>query len=293
MVDNIIATVTKKNRIKRAVFLIIGALIMGYCYNAFILPNHLVYGGLSGFSIFLEAVTGIKATTFLNVGTYALLIISLLIVGWKKTSYGLIGFFAYTIAINITSPLANIFHLECDSFLLKCVLVGCIEGIGMGLIYKAGFNTAGSDTVIDIFVHILKKPIKNISNILNGLIILSGYTQFGLESSVYAFLYLMVINIVADYILLGNKFNRLCYISGHNIKAMEDYISNELNMGYTLINSTNGIGFLNRPIILVFLPADKYDLLKNKVKSIDKHAQIISAECYTVEGGRINHLLKV
>ncbi len=293
MVDNIIDAVTKKNRIKRIVFLVVGALIMGYCYNAFILPNHLVYGGLSGFSIFLEAITGIKATTFLNIGTYALLVVSLLVVGWKRTSYGLIGFFAYTMAINITAPFADVFHLTCDSFMLKCILVACFEGIGMGLVYKAGFNTAGSDTIIDICVHIMKKPIKNVSNILNGLIILAGFTQFGLSSSVYAFIYLLTINIVADYVLLGNKFNRLCYISGHNLKEMEEYIAHELKMGYTLINSTNGIGFLNRPIILVFLPADRYDQLKNKVKSIDKHAQIISAECYTVEGGKINHLLKV
>ena len=72
MVDKAIEAVTKKHRIKRIIFLVIGAAIMGFCYNAFILPNHLVYGGLSGFSIFLEAITGIKATTFLNVGTYAL-----------------------------------------------------------------------------------------------------------------------------------------------------------------------------------------------------------------------------
>lgn len=293
MVDKAIEAVTKKHRIKRLCFLIIGSFIMGYCYNAFILPNHLVYGGLSGFSIFLEAITGIKATIFLNVGTYALLIFSLIVVGWKRTSYGLIGFFAYTMSINITAPFATMFHLTCDSFLLKCLLVAGIDGIGIGLVYKAGFNTAGSDTVIDICSHFLKKPIKNISNILNGLIILAGFTQFGLSTSIYAFIYLLTINLVSDYVLLGNKLHRLCFISGHHLKDMEEYISKDMNIGYTLINSTNGIGFLNRPIIMVVLPSDRFEVLKNKVKSIDKHAHIISTECYTIEGGKTNHLLKV
>ena len=293
MVDKAIEAVTKKHRLKRVLFLVIGAFIMGYCYNAFILPNHLVYGGLSGFAIFLEAITGIKATLILNVGTYALLVVSLIFVGWKRTSYGLIGFFAYTMAINVTAPFADSFHLTCDSFLLKCVLVAGVEGIGMGLVYKAGFNTAGSDTVVDICTHFLKKPIKNVSTILNGIIILCGFTQFGLASSVYAFIYLLTINIVADYVLLGNRMHRLCFISGHHINLMEDFIAKEMKMGYTLINSTNGIGFLNRSIIMVVLPSDRFGILKNKIKSIDKHAHIIAAECYTIEGGKTNHLLRV
>jgi len=293
MVDKAIEAVTKKHRLKRVLFLVIGAFIMGYCYNAFILPNHLVYGGLSGFAIFLEAITGIKATLILNVGTYALLVVSLIFVGWKRTSYGLIGFFAYTMAINVTAPFANSFHLTCDSFLLKCVLVAGVEGIGMGLVYKAGFNTAGSDTVIDICTHFLKKPIKNVSTILNGIIILCGFTQFGLASSVYAFIYLLTINIVADYVLLGNRMHRLCFISGHHINLMEEFIAKEMKMGYTLINSTNGIGFLNRSIIMVVLPSDRFGILKNKIKSIDKHAHIVAAECYTIEGGKTNHLLRV
>lgn len=293
MVDKAIEAVTKKHRLKRVLFLLVGAFIMGYCYNAFILPNHLVYGGLSGFSIFLEAITGIKATLILNVGTYALLVVSLLVVGWKRTSYGLIGFFAYTMAINITAPFAQSFQLTCDSFLLKCLLVAGVEGIAMGLVYKAGFNTAGSDTVIDIISHFIKKPITNVSTILNGLIILCGFTQFGLSSSVYAFIYLLTINIVADYVLLGNKMHRLCFISGHHLKDMEEFIAKDMGMGYTLINSTNGIGFLNRPIIMVVLPSDRFGILKNKIKSIDKHAHIIAAECYTIEGGKTNHLLRV
>ena len=293
MVDKAIEAVTKKHRLKRVLFLVIGAFIMGYCYNAFILPNHLVYGGLSGFAIFLEAITGIKATLILNVGTYALLVVSLIFVGWKRTSYGLIGFFAYTMAINVTAPFANSFHLTCDSFLLKCVLVAGVEGIGMGLVYKAGFNTAGSDTVIDICTHFLKKPIKNVSTILNGIIILCGFTQFGLASSVYAFIYLLTINIVADYVLLGNRMHRLCFISGHHINLMEEFIAKEMKMGYTLINSTNGIGFLNRSIIMVVLPSDRFGILKNKIKSIDKHAHIVATECYTIEGGKTNHLLRV
>jgi uncharacterized membrane-anchored protein YitT (DUF2179 family) len=74
---------------------------------------------------------------------------------------------------------------------------------------------------------------------------------------------------------------------------MEEYIAKDMNMGYTLINSTNGIGFLNRPIIMLVLPSDRFGILKNKIKSIDKHAHIIAAECYTIEGGKTNHLLKV
>ena len=68
MVDKAIEAVTKKHRIKRLCFLIIGAFIMGYCYNAFILPNHLVYGGLSGLSIVTLSI--IFPSSFTNTESY-------------------------------------------------------------------------------------------------------------------------------------------------------------------------------------------------------------------------------
>ena len=54
MKDNIIDTISKKNYIKRYVFLTLGLLISAINYNLFVLPLGIVCGGTSGVATILN-----------------------------------------------------------------------------------------------------------------------------------------------------------------------------------------------------------------------------------------------
>lgn len=291
--DNVLEQITKKNRISRIISLIVGSFIVALIYNSYIVPNNLVYGGVGGLAIIVNNNFDIPTTLFIDIVTIILAIISLILLGIKKTSYTIVGYLAYTIMINLTEPLATYFQIEFDSFLFSVLFHSSLAGLGFGLIYKAGFNTGGSDSIIAIAQKYFKFPTARISNIINGIIIVLGAANFGIIKSIYAIIYLKINNFISDRTILGVSTSKLCFIKSRHIKEVEKLLSDELEVGYTLIDSTNGIGLLKKSIIFCVLPTDRFYDLKRELIKIDKKTEIISNDCYTVEGGKTNKLIKV
>ena len=74
---------------------------------------------------------------------------------------------------------------------------------------------------------------------------------------------------------------------------IEEYLEKELELGYTLLKYTNGIGILQKSIIMCVVPNDRFYELKHHIYSIDKKANLISSDAYSVVGGHTNRLLKI
>lgn len=291
--DNILESITKKNRIARGISLIIGAFIIALIYNSFIVPNNIVYGGIGGIAIIFNKITGFNTTSFINIITILLTIISCFIVGYKKTSYTIFGFLTYAIMVNVTSFISNYFIIKFDSFVFTIIFYGLIAGIGFGLLYRAGFNTGGADTLIVIAQKYFEFPTSKLSNIINGIIIIVGAATFGIVNSIYAVIYLKLINFISDKIILGYSLNKICFIKSKHIKVVEELLTNDLEVGYTLIDSTNGIGIIHKTVIMCVVPTDRFYDFKQELLQIDKRVELISNDCYTVSGGKTNELVSV
>lgn len=291
--ENILVHITKKNRINRFIFLVIGAFIVALIYNCFIVPNNLVFGGIGGLAIIVNKIFGININLFINIVTVALIILSLILMGVKHTSYSIIGFTVYTIMINITSPLSSFINVHFESFLFAVIINSIIMGFGYGLIYRTGFNTGGSDSIVQIIQHFFHLPMGQVSNVINGIIVVIGAVNFGIIKSIYAIIFLKIMNYISDYIILGVSTSKLCYIKTKNTKEVEEYLSNNLSTGYSLIESTNGIGLLRKPVIFIVVPNDYFYHLKEEVLKIDEKAKFISNDCYAVENGHMNKIIKI
>lgn len=292
-VDNILEQVTKRNRIPRVIALLIGTFIIALIYNAFIVPHNIVYGGLGGIAIIVNKLTGLDTTMFYNVVTIILTIISLIILGYKKTSYTIVGFLTYTLMVNVTDPLVSLFQLEFESNLFSILFYAVIDGLGMGLLYKAGFDTGGADTIIAIVQKYFQFPKSQLSNIINGIIVLIGAATFGIIKSIYAIIYLNIINFISDRTILGSSTSKICFIKSRKAAEVEELLTNDLEIGYTLIDSTNGIGILKKVVIMCVIPTDRFYDFKKELILIDKKIEIISNDCYTVIGGKTNKIFNV
>lgn len=290
---NILDKVAVKKLIIKLIYTFTGAFIIGLIYNSFVVENSLVSGGVSGLAIIINEAFGIEETLFINVTTISLLILSLILLGLKKTSDGIIGYAAYAIMLEFTKPLGQYVNLTFDSFLFSVVFYGVLAGVGYGLIYRTGYNTSGSDTVVAICQKYFVFPYAVISNIMNTGIIVLGAMTFGVTKSIYAIVYLFVCNFVTDRIILGSSDSKLCLIKTKKLDELEEFIKDELEIGYTLIESTNGIGLLKKYVVMCIIPSDRFYDLKRELMMIDKKAELICNDCYTVEGGYTNHFMSV
>lgn len=291
--ENILDQIEKHNLALRLFYLMVGTFIIALVYNSFLVSNNLVAGGISGLAILINDLTGIPIVTFINVVSGSLIGLSFILLGYKKTSYAITGFIFYTVMINVTQLFAEQFIFNTSSYLFTTILYAVISGVGSGFIYRTGFNTGGSDSILMISQKYFRFPTPYLSNIINGIIILLGAATFGVVKSIYAIIFLKVSNFVADRIILGTSDSKLCLIKTKKMQELENYITKDLEIGYTLIESTNGVGFLKKHVIMCIIPSDRFYDLRQELILIDKKAELISSDCYTVEGGKTNHVMRV
>lgn len=282
---------TKRNRIPRFIALFFGCFVVALIYNAYSVPNGIVHGGLSGLAIVINKHTGIGIRAFYNTVTIISIIFSIKLLGFKKTSYGLIGYVVYAFCLNITFPIAKYVTFSFDSFLFSTICYAVVYGLGSGLIYRAGFNTAGMDIFILIFQKFLKLPYITFSNTINAIVIILGAITFGIGTSIYAIIFLFVHNFFSNLVLLGSKSSKICWIQTHKQDEVEEYLTKNMKVGYNRMDSTNGVGKLTRRIIMCVVPVEKFLDLKKYLLKLDKKAKLVSADCYTVEGGTTNNLI--
>ena len=293
MIDKIVTYFEQHNIIIRGLALVLGCFICATVYNCFAIPNNIVYGGLGGLSIVVNKVTGMNPILFLNISISISLVLSIFILGFRHTIHSIIGYLTYITMVNITAVIFKDISITFDSFLFTCVCFGMLGGIGSGLIYRSGFDTGGIDTLLTILRDKFKVPFSKVANIINGLIITSGIITFGATKAIYSIITLIIINNVSEAVLIGTSSKKMVFINSRKTHELTKFIERDLDAGYTLLQSTNGIGIFKRTIIMCVIPTYRFYTLKAKVKEIDENATLYSNDCYNVAGGRTNQIVSI
>lgn len=293
MIDKIVTYFEKHNVIVRGIALVLGCFICATVYNCFAIPNSIVYGGLGGLGIVVNKLTGFSPVTFLNVSITCSLVLSIFILGFKHTLHSIVGYITYISMVNLTAILFKDISISFDSFLFTCIFFGLLSGFGSGLIYRSGFDTGGIDTLLTILRDKFKVPFAKVANVINGMIIISGILTFGYIKAIYSIITLIIINNVSDAVVIGLSSKKMVFINSNKTKDLTHFIENDLDAGYTLLQSTNGIGIFRRTIIMCVIPTYRFYTLKAKVKEVDGNALLYSHDCYNVSGGRTNQIIPI
>lgn len=287
----ILTLINKKNRIIRLIAFILACFLAALNYNLFFIPNNLVVGGVSGLAIVVNEVSGLSRILFLNLATIALFVLSLFLLDKKETFKSLFGSLIFNFMVIVTLPISQMITINISSAFMMIFLSAVIAGIGSGTIYKSGFNTGGSDIIINIIHKYLKMPMGKASTLINIFIIGSGFLVFGPTNTLYALFILIVANYITDYILLGIKDSKMCYIKSSKLSDISDCLMNNMNIGITEIASKGGVFSKKDPVLFVIVPSDKYYEFKYLINKIDNKVFILTINCYGVTGGYKKRLI--
>ena len=179
----ILKIVTNKNRIPRTCFMILGIFLLALNYNLFFVRNNLVIGGTSGLAIVFNELFGWNNQIFIYITSFLLLIISFLVLGVKKTKPAVIGSILYPLMITFTTPLSDLLakYIVFEDYITTIACTSIFYGFASGLIYKMGYNTGGSDIIMNIMVKYLHMPEGRATFISNLVIILFGGIVLGIN----------------------------------------------------------------------------------------------------------------
>ncbi len=134
---------TWKSLVKKYLILFLGAFIASIGLEIFLVPNKIIDGGIVGLSIMAGAITGQEYGIFL-----VLFNLPFLYLGYKQigkdfaiaTSVAIVFLSAWTAYFKPVPQLT-------DDLFLAAIFGGIIDGIGVGMIMRAGGSLDGTEIV--------------------------------------------------------------------------------------------------------------------------------------------------
>lgn len=271
-----------KKRIINFIMFITGILIVTITFNTFCLPKNIVIGGVSGIAVILNYLLKIDISTTLIIGNAILIIIGIIVLGFKDTWPSIIGSIAYTLGVYLTE---NLITINIDSIFLSIVAIGILHGIGYALVYLAGYSTGGVDILGIIFQKKFGIPLGKSLLIIKALIIIMGTSVFGIEMLIICLVIRYLESKIIDNILIGISDSKVLFINTEKEEEVNNYIIKTIKSGTSEIKIKSGYKKENGNLIMCVVPTEKYMKLKEAIKKIDKDAFITVVDAYEVYGG--------
>ncbi len=283
--ENILKQIYHKSRVKRYVQFIVGLFLVAVAFNLFLSPNNLVAGGVSGVAIIIKHIFGLDPSIFIFASSIVLLIFSYFLLGKEKTMGSVLGSLLFPLFVKLTTNIDVYLDIDNSQLLLAAIFGGVLQGFGIGLIFKAGFTTGGTDIINQIISKYAKVSIGKSMLMSDGLIVLSGIFVFGPTKLMYALIVLYIITVMTDKVILGISDSKAFYIITEEEDKVKEFVLKYLNHGVTIFQAKGGYTKERQNVLLCVVPTKEYFKLKEGIHQIDPESFFVVTDAYEVFGG--------
>lgn len=217
------------------------------------------------------------------------MIVSFIVFGYKKTRPAIVGTILYPLMVSLTVPISNFLgqYFVFEDFITTIMFTSILYGFASALVYKMGFNTGGSDIIMNIMVKYMHMPEGKATFIMNIIIILFAGVVLGVNKVVYAIIILYISSLIVDKMLIGISKSKLFIIETSKVEEVSNVIINELHLGVTILKAEGGYKRDNKELLMCAISTGDYYMFKEIILEIDKNAFFIINDCYDIEGGTI------
>jgi uncharacterized membrane-anchored protein YitT (DUF2179 family) len=173
--------------------------------------------------------------------------------------------------------------LETD-YILATMYAGVTLGVGLGIVFRFGGTTGGSDIIARIlgrrFGFSMGQVILSIDVIIIGLSLF--YVRK--ENILYTLVAVFIASRVIDFIQEGAYSAKAFMIISDHAEAIADIITNDLERGVTLIPAKGAYSKQDKPMAYCVVSRQEIRRLQSIVKSVDPRAFIIISDVRDVHG---------
>ncbi|MGB2872808.1 YitT family protein [Psychrobacillus psychrotolerans] len=268
------------NNSKDYVYVIIGAAIIAIAFNVFLLPNQVASGGVSGISTILKGVFDWAPGLVQYAFNIPLFIAGLIFLGAKFGIKSFVG----TLVLPAVVLLTATWEPWTMNPLLGALFGGISVGLGLGIVFRGGASTGGTDLAAQIITKYMGFSLGTSVLLIDGLIVLSAAFVFDIERALYALIALFVTTKTIDLVQLGFSQSKMIYIITNKQDEIRDAIYTEIDRGVTKLPAYGGYTNVERPILMVVAYQTEFTKLKHIIKTIDPAAFVIVSDAYEVLG---------
>ena len=271
-----------RRRSKDYVVITIASFIYAIAVSLFLDPNLLAPGGVTGIAIMLSMYTGMET------GTWVLLInLPILAVGMWKFGMRFLLSTLYCTAVTslFINALAPIGAVTTDP-LLASLAGGALMAIGIGLVFKAGATSGGTDILIKLLR--LKYPFIKTGALFfltdACIVALSGVVFQDLDVALYAGLVVVINSLLMDVVLYGRDEAKLLIIISDCHEEICRRILEEMDIGVTFLEGSGAYSKKDKSVILCAVKKQRSYRAEEIVRQEDPSAFMIITNATEIYG---------
>ena len=280
-------------------YLVLGSLIFAVGDVMFVNPYLLAPGGTYGLANVLNTVWPWKISYYAICMDIPLLLIGTWILGPKfgaKTVISTILIFAFTWLLEtfwgyqpvihdglLNEPVKGLAFVP--DYFLNTLVAGLVYGVAIGLVFKSGATSGGSDIISMILHKYTKVSLGTLVLIVDSCITLTSFIAFHqLRLPIYSILLIVIESKVIDLVVEGVKSYKTAFIVTDEIDAVRNFIIEDLDRSGTVFAGSGLYQGAERKMIYVTLNRADLVKLKANLRFLDPNAFVNVIESSEIMG---------
>ena len=262
--------------------IVLGALLTSLGYNLFLIPAHLLTGGISGIAIVIYYLTGLPVGAQNFVYNLPILYLAYRMFGRHYAFDTIFGTVVLSILLDLTHFVVD--WNVCANIVLNSVFGGVLTGIGFGMVFRVNANTGGLDVVGAVVKKYYAIDMGTVIFVLNFLIVAGSAFVCTLEEMLFTFISIYVIAELTNRVAAGlNREKSIVIISGEAEKICTD-IMEHVHRGVTYLDGRGGLTKEPRGILFAVVSLTQVGRVKTIVRHHDPQAFMIVSDTSEVTG---------
>ena len=271
------------NEIRSHAIIAFGLFLYVIAWTAFLIPNKIVGGGVSGIASMVFFATKFPVgITYLIINAF-LLLFAVRILGMKFAIRTMYGVLVLTLLFTVFQPLIT--EPVINDLFMATVIGGFLAGAGIGIVFWQGGSSGGTDIIV--------MSINKYKNISPGklvmftdvFIIASSYLILhSIERIVYGVVTLALTSYAIDFVLSGSRQSYQVFIFSKRYESIASRISSELRRGVTLLDGQGWYSKEKSQVLMIVLRKSETADLMRIIKQEDPSAFISMGSVMGVYG---------
>lgn len=276
-----------KKAVRDVLLILAGSLIYAIGVDSFEIPYGLAAGGVTGLATVFQELAA-RGGVQLPVGMQTIAMnVLLLAVVVRSGNRGyiwrtVVGIVACGVLTDVVAAVAP--ALGTKDYLLCALWGGVITGVGLGLVFRTGGNTGGTDIVAQLISRHTAMGVGTACMIVDGVIIAFSALVFSVEQALYAAVAMYISGKVIDAVVDGPRSQRAAYIVSKDHERIAQLIMNELERGCTELTARGMWSGESRPVLFCVLGRAETVQLKEIVAECDPDAIVFISEVHEAFG---------
>lgn len=261
--------------------LLIGSMIYSAGLNLFLVPNHIIDGGVVGISLIADALSPVSFSLLV-----VLLNIPFFFVGYKKVGASL-TLYAMTaiLMLSLWSPYFEAMEPFTKDPFLATIFGGVIIGIGVGLVIRSGGSLDGTEILAIWLDSRSSFSVGEIVMFFNLFILGSAGFVFSWNSAMYSLIAYFICAKMIDIVTNGLDESKGVLIVTDHSAEVADAIMNRMHRAVTFLHGEGGFLRGRKEVLYCVISRLEVTRLKFLTHDVDPSAFLSVFDVREVQGG--------